>query len=257
MKYRIGILSDGGRLIVRDFILGNLGKRTLHMSLLDPDKQSAEEAAELAQMCKDAGTDAIMIGGSTGISNENLDETAERIKSKTGLPVIYFPAGPHALASKADAMFYMSLVNSTDLKWVIRAQAMASLAVKKIGIETISMGYIIVEPGMKVGEVGQAEPVKRDDLKGAMSWALGCELMGMSLVYLEAGSGADRPVPPEMISAVKGVLSVPLIVGGGIRTPEAAKAARDAGADIIVTGTFVERCHDPGMLKAVIDAVKG
>lgn len=227
------------------------------MSLLDPDKQSAEEAAELAQMCKDAGTDAIMIGGSTGISNENLDETAERIKARTGLPVIYFPAGPHALASKADAMFYMSLVNSTDLKWVIRAQAMASLAVKKIGIETISMGYIIVEPGMKVGEVGQAEPVKRDDLKGAMSWALGCELMGMSLVYLEAGSGADRPVPPEMISAVKGVLSVPLIVGGGIKTPEAAKAARDAGADIVVTGTFVERCHDPGKLKAVIDAVKG
>lgn len=241
---------------VKDFIYSNHGKGTLHMSLLDPDKQSPKEAAELAQLCKDAGTDAIMIGGSTGITSENLDETAVAIKEKTGLPVIYFPAGPHALASKADAMFYMSLVNSTDLKWVIRSQAKASLYVKKIGIETISMGYIIIEPGMKVGEVGKADAVKRDDITGAMSYALGCEMMGMSLVYLEAGSGADKPVPPEMISAVKEVLSVPLIIGGGIRTPEAAKTAKDAGADVIVTGTFVEEHPDPAILKAVIDAVK-
>ena len=241
---------------VKEYISKGIKKGTMHMSLLDPDKQSAQEAAELAQRCKDAGTDAIMIGGSTGISNENLDETALAIKKRTGLPVIYVPAGPHALSKEVDAMYYMSLVNSTDLKWVIRAQVEASTYVKKMGVETIPMGYILVEPGMKVAEVGKAECIKRDDIKGAVSWALGCELMGMHLVYLEAGSGADKPVPPEMIKAVKNAISVPLIVGGGIRTPEAAKAAKDAGADIIVTGTFIERCHDDMLLKAVISAAK-
>lgn len=242
---------------VKEYIMNGVKKGTMHMSLLDPDKQSAEKAAEIALKCKMAGTDAIMIGGSTGITSENLDETAIAIKKATGLPVIYFPAGPHALSKEVDAMYYMSLVNSRDVNMVIRAQAYASLIVKQMGVEPISMGYIIVEPGMKVGEVGQADLVGRDEIKKAMGYALGCEYMGMSLVYLEAGSGADKPVPPEMIGAVKKVLSVPLIIGGGIRTPEDAAMARMAGADIVITGTLVEQCEDDSLLKNIIAAAKG
>ena len=242
---------------VRDYIIEGVKKGTMHMTLLDPDKQSAQEAAEIALKCKEAGTDAIMIGGSTGITSENLDETALAIKKATGLPTIYFPAGPHALSKEVDAMYFMSLVNSRDLNMVIRAQAYASLIVKQLGVEPISMGYIIVEPGMKVGEVGQADLIPRDDIKKAMGYALGCEYMGMNLVYLEAGSGADQPVPPEMIGAVKKILSVPLIIGGGIKSPETAAAARMAGADIIVTGTLIEQCQDEDFLKKVIAAAKG
>lgn len=227
------------------------------MTLLDPDKQSVEEAAKIAVMCKEAGTDAIMIGGSTGITSDNLDATAVAIKKATGLKVIYFPAGPHALSKECDAIYFMSMVNSTDLKMVIGAQVYTSLIVKKMGVEPLSMGYIIIEPGMKVAEVGKAVPIKRDDLKSAMSYALACEYLGMRFVYLEAGSGADRPVPPEMIRAVKDTIKVPLIIGGGIRTPEAAEAARMAGADIIVTGTFVEQCSDKNVLRSVIHAAKG
>ncbi|MBP3385625.1 MAG: geranylgeranylglyceryl phosphate synthase family protein [Candidatus Methanomethylophilaceae archaeon] len=128
---------------------------------------------------------------------------------------------------------------------------------KKLGIEAISMGYIVVEPGMKVGKVGQADLIERDRIDKAVGYAMAAEMLGMSLVYLEAGSGADRPVPPEMISAVKASINVPLIVGGGIRTPEAAEAARKAGADIIVTGTFIEQCDDTSKLKAVVSAAKG
>ena len=242
---------------VRDYIIEGVKKGTMHMTLLDPDKQSAQEAAEIALKCKEAGTDAIMIGGSTGITSENLDETALAIKKATGLPTIYFPAGPHALSKEVDAMYFMSLVNSRDLNMVIRAQAYASLIVKQLGVEPISMGYIIVEPGMKVGEVGQADLIPRDDITKAMGYALGCEYMGMNLVYLEAGSGADQPVPPEMIGAVKKILSVPLIIGGGIKSPETAAAARMAGADIIVTGTLIEQCQDEDFLKKVIAAAKG
>ncbi len=242
---------------VKQFILDTVKKGTMHMTLLDPDKQTPAEAAKIALKCKEAGTDAVMIGGSTGITTENVDATAVAIKEATGLPTIYFPAGPHALSTKCDAIYYMSIVNSSDLMMVMGAQMMASMYIKKIGIEPLSMGYIIVEPGMKVGQVSKANLIKRDDIKSAVSHAVGCEFLGMSFVYLEAGSGADEPIPPEMIGAVKHEISIPLIVGGGIKTPETAAAARLGGADIIVTGTLVEDVSDISVLKSVIAAAKG
>ena len=242
---------------VKKYLLERIAKGTVHFTLLDPDKQSVESAADIARRAELAGTDAIMIGGSTDVTQTNLDETAKAIKKACKLPTIYFPSGAHAISGNCDSIFFMSMVNSTDTGWIIGEQVKGSLITKKLNLEPISMGYIIVEPGMKVGEVGKAKPIKRDDLKGAMSYALACEYLGMSFVYLEAGSGADRPVPPEMIKAVKEVLSVPLIVGGGIRTPAAAEAARKAGANAVVTGTFVERCSDNSELKNVIKAAKG
>ena len=151
----------------------------------------------------------------------------------------------------------MSMMNSKNLDMVIGAQVYAAPLVKKLGIETIPMGYVIVEPGMKVGQVGQADLIKRDDIPRACAYAMAAEMLGMEMVYFEAGSGADVPVPPEMIRAIKQSISIPLIIGGGIRTPEAAKAAREAGADIIVTGTLLEQCQDGSVLKAVVSAAKG
>ncbi|MCL1984148.1 MAG: geranylgeranylglyceryl/heptaprenylglyceryl phosphate synthase [Methanomassiliicoccaceae archaeon] len=242
---------------VKEYLLERMKKGTIHLTLLDPDKQPVEDAANIARKAEEAGTDAIMIGGSTDVTQDNLSATASAIKKACGLPTIYFPSGANAISEKCDAIFFMSMVNSTSIDWVIGEQVKGSLITKKLGLEPISMGYIIVEPGMKVGEVGKARPVKRDNIKEAMAYALACEYLGMNFVYLEAGSGADRPVPPEMITAVKQILSVPLIVGGGIRTPEAAEAARIAGADAVVTGTFVERCSDNCELMKVIKASKG
>jgi len=242
---------------VKKYLLERMAKGTLHFTLLDPDKQDVEDAADIARRAESMGTDAIMIGGSTDVTQKNLDDTAKAIKKACKLPTIYYPSGAHAISGNCDSIFFMSMVNSTDPAWIIGEQVKGSLITKKLNLEPISMGYIIVEPGMKVGEVGKAKPIKRDDLKGAMSYALACEYLGMNFVYLEAGSGADRPVPPEMIKAVKEVLSVPLIVGGGIRTPKAAESARLAGANAVVTGTFVERCPDDSELKDVIKAAKG
>lgn len=232
-------------------------KGTLHMALIDPDKQPPEEAGRIAERMLAAGSDAVLIGGSTGVTSENLAATTRAIKDASGLPVIHFPGNAEALSPEVDALLFMSMLNSTDLKWVIGAQVFAAPYIRKLGIETIPMGYIIVEPGMKVGEVGKADPIKRDQIDRAVAYALACEMYGMSIVYLEAGSGADRPVPPEMISAVKKAVGIPLIVGGGIRTPEAAAAAREAGADIIVTGTLLEQCSEGSVLKAVVSAAKG
>jgi len=230
---------------------------TLHMALIDPDKQSPEDAGKIAARMLEAGTDAVLIGGSTGVTNENLSSTTLAIKEASGLPVIHFPGSASALSKDVDAILFMSMLNSTDVNWIIGAQVYAAPILKKMGIETIPMGYVIVEPGMKVGEVGKADCIKRDDVKRAVSYALACQMLGMDMVYFEAGSGADRPVPPEMIRAIKEAIDIPLIIGGGIRTPEAAAAAREAGADIIVTGTLLEQCSDGSKLKAVVSAAKG
>lgn len=242
---------------VKQYLLDRIKEGTIHMALLDPDKQNPEDAGKLAAMAKKAGSDAIMIGGSTGVTSDNLGATARAIRDMSGLPSIHFPGGPNELSAEVDSIFFMSLVNSTDPLWIFKAQAYAAPYIKRLGIETLSMGYIIVEPGMKVGEVGKADPIKHTDVDKAVGYAIACEMYGMDFVYLEAGSGADKPVPPQMICAVKGSISVPLIVGGGIRTPEAATAAREAGADAIVTGTFIEECSDTGRLKAVVDAARG
>ena len=242
---------------VKQYLLDRMSEGTLHIALLDPDKQPASKAGEMARHMKEAGTDAIFIGGSTGVTTQNLSETAKAIKEASGLPAILFPGNGEAISADIDALLFMSLMNSTDLGWVNRAQVQAAPYIRKLSIETIPMGYIVVEPGMKVGEVGKAALVRRDDIKGAVAYATACEMFGMDLAYLEAGSGAGQPVPPEMISAVKESISIPLVVGGGIRTPEAAQAAREAGADIIVTGTLIEQCDDLDKLRAVVKAAKG
>ncbi len=242
---------------VKEYIAEKIKKGTVHITLLDPDKQNSEEAGRLALRMKEAGTDAFLIGGSTGVTTENLSATAKAVKAATGLPAIYFPSSPKALSRDVDCILFMSIVNAGDPLYVTRGQAMAAPYIKKLGVECISMAYIIVEPGMTVGRVTKAALVPHDDPQTAVGYAEAAELFGMQLVYLEAGSGADRPVDPAMIAAVKKSIGVPLIVGGGIRTPAAAAAAREAGADIIVTGTFVETCSDTQVLKAVVSAAKG
>lgn len=241
---------------VEDYLLQKLKTGTLHMTLIDPASQDPSEAGKIAKDACALGTDAIMIGGSTGVTQDNLDKTALEIKRNSNVPSIYFPSGASAMSANCDAIYFMSMVNSRSLDWVIREQVAGAPAVKKLGLEPLSMAYIIVEPGMKVGEVGQADVIPRDNPKLAASYALAGELLGMRSVYLEAGSGAPAHVPSDMISYVKKSISVPLIVGGGIRDATAAREVRDAGADVIVTGTIVEENGYLSRLESIINAIK-
>jgi phosphoglycerol geranylgeranyltransferase len=239
-------------------ILNLIKERPVHMTLIDPDKQAPEQAGVMARAATDGSTDAIMVGGSTGVTKYDFDETIKSIKRETSIPVIIFPTSANALSRFADAIFFMSMLNSQDLRYVMGEQKAGAPVVKKMGLEPISLGYIIVEPGMKVGEVGSAEVIKKDDNESAIGYALAGQYLGMSMIYLEAGSGADSPVPPSMIAAVKDVLQVPLIVGGGIREPEQVRAAVEAGADIIVTGTIVEETSDiENKISSLVAAARG
>ncbi|AFL95819.1 geranylgeranylglyceryl phosphate synthase-like protein [Thermococcus cleftensis] len=226
---------------VERYIHEKLEREKLHFVLLDPDDVTPEEAAKIAEMSEETGVDAIMIGGSTGAEGEVLDGVVRAIKESSDLPTILFPGSHGGISKYADAIFFMSLLNSTNPFFITGAQALGAFQVKRYGLEPIPMAYLIIEPGETVGWVGDAKPIPRHKPKIAAAYALAGQYLGMRLVYLEAGSGASQPVPPEMIALVKHVIDVPLIVGGGIRTAEQARAAVKAGADIIVTGTAIEK----------------
>lgn len=240
---------------VLEYIKDITSRRKMHMTLFDP-ADFGENGAELVKQAVRAGTDAIMVGGSTGVNSENLDYTVKSIKSITHLPVILFPTNSKTITPHADAIYYMSMLNSSRIEYIIGHQVMASLYVKKMGIEPIPMGYIIIEPGMTVGRVAGAVPVPRTDVKMAVSYALAAQYLGMSLVYLEAGSGAPSPVPGDMVEAVKSDVDIPVIVGGGIRSAADAEKVSQSGADIIVTGTIVESAGDvESALSEIINAI--
>ena len=152
----------------------------------------------------------------------------------------------------------MSLLNSNNLGYVIREHVKGAPFVKHSGLEPISMGYVIIEPGMTAGRIGEAELIKRDDLQTAVGYALAAEYLGMKFFYIEAGSGAPTPVPNEMIEAVKKNTSIPLLVGGGIRDPETAKEKALAGANVIITGTAIEKdIHFKQTLTNIVQAIEG
>jgi len=232
-------------------------RETLHFTLIDPDKQTPKELVNRVEKCKDYGTDAIMVGGSSSFSQQLLDETVKTIKKSVGLPVILFPNSAAALSKYADYVFFMSLLNADDPRFLIREQVSATPFIEKTRLRPLSMAFIVIstsrqptaiERRVKLDKIGDA------DVKKAQDYALAAQYLGMSCIYIEAGSGADKPVPLHMIKAVKSKINVPLIVGGGIRKAEQAKHIAEAGADVIVTGTIVEQ--DVQKLKTIISAIK-
>ncbi|MFQ5883892.1 MAG: geranylgeranylglyceryl/heptaprenylglyceryl phosphate synthase [Thermoplasmata archaeon] len=241
---------------VFQYILDKVEKEKMHMTLLDPDKQEPSEAGNMARMAVEAGSDAIMIGGSTGVEQGNLEYTVKEIKNSVDVPTILFPAGAHTISKYADAIYFMSILNSENVKNIVGEQRKASLVIKKMEIQTIPMGYLIVEPGMTVGRVGEASLIPRENPRIAVEYTLAGQYLGMGLIYLEAGSGAPAPVPKEMIRSVKAEMDIPLVVGGGIRSGSDAKQVAEAGADVVVTGTIVEMDRSLSVLHDIVESIK-
>lgn len=231
---------------------------TIHMTLIDPDEYSPEEAAKLSVLAEKHESAAIMVGGS-GVDVEATDACVKAVKAKVKIPVILFPGNVTGVSKHADAIFYMSLLNSRSNYWLSLAQALGTHAVSKTNLEVIPMGYLIVESGKKtsVEFYGDANAIPKNKPKIAMAFSLAAQYMGMKLVYLEAGSGALEPVTNEMIAGVKKAIKVPLIIGGGIRDGKVAYEKAKAGADIIVTGTIFEKTnHHEAKFIDILNGIK-
>jgi len=233
---------------------------TLHFSLIDPDltKQSPSKAGKIALIAEQAGSDAILIGGSTIFDQNFVDATIIAIKEKVSLPIIIFPGGAANLSKEADAILFMSILNSEDPYFIVGQQALASYTVKMSNLEVLSTGYLIIEPGGTAGWISRAKLLPRKKPKLTAAYALAAEYFGFKFVYLEAGSGSER-IPSEVIKLCSNILSIPIIVGGGVSSKEDARSFVEAGADIIVMGTFLENkvLKDNGnALKAIIDEIK-
>ena len=228
-------------------------KGTIQMTLIDPQKTGIEKSVEIAVEAEKAGTAAIMVGGSTLASNNDLDTAIQGMKTLVKVPIILFPNNISGVSKYADAIWFMSLLNSSSTYYLIDVQALTAHTVRRYGLEALPMGYIIVGEGGAAGFVGQARGIPYNHPELALGYSLAAEILGMRFVYLEAGSGAKDPIPLEMVKLVKSQINVPLIVGGGIREGKTARAMADAGADIIVTGTLVEEAA--GIRESIYDIV--
>ncbi len=223
-----------------------LQKEKLHLTLIDPDKQKVEEAVDLAKEADKAGTDAFMIGGSSPTVVLQLDEVIKKIKETSKKPVILFPSSHAVISKHADAIFFMSLLNSRNTNYLIDEQVKGAPLIKAYNIETIPMGYLIFESGNTCASqfVSDAKLLPADKPEFAVAYALTAQYLGMKNIYLEAGSGAKKSVSNETISKVKENVNIPIIVGGGIKDKNVLREKLDAGADIVVTGTINEGNHN-------------
>ena len=242
---------------VEKYLLNKIKKDgAIHLTLIDPEKVSVKSASRIACESESSQTAAIMIGGSTSISTSQLDNVIKAIKKTVAIPVILFPNNITGISKHADAIWFMSLLNSLDPYFIVGAQVLGAPLVKKFGLEAISLGYVVVGQGATVGIIGRASPIPYDKPELAAAHALAAQYLGMRFVYLEAGSGAKQPVPNEMIRIVKNLVSVPLIVGGGIRSGEQVKEKVNAGADVIVTGNIVEESEAKDKVEELVKQVK-
>jgi putative glycerol-1-phosphate prenyltransferase len=231
-------------------------QRALYLVLLDPDSFPPDENARLAAMAADGGADIILVGGSLSLKG-GMSETVREVKQSSGLPVVIFPGDLGFVVPEADAVLFLSLVSGRNPQLLIGEHVKAAPVLRNMGLEAIPTAYMLVEGGATTSvefmSGTRALPRNKPDI--AMAHALAAEYLGMQIAFMDAGSGAVSHVPEEMVRAVAGYVDIPVMVGGGIRKPEAAAMLVEAGAQLIVTGDVVERTGDLGLVSEIARAI--
>ena len=222
--------------------------------LIDPDKVTPRDVEELVTLSVEAGVDYFFVGGSLVIS-DHLEECIRQIRPLCAIPILLFPGSPSQITREADALLYLSLISGRNADLLIGQHVVSAPFVKKSGLEIISTGYMVIDGGAAttVSYISNATPVPADKAEIAMCTAMAGEMLGMKLIYMDAGSGAKKSITEEMIGAVAKHIEVPLIVGGGIRTAEKAYLNCKAGADVIVVGNAIEK--DPSLIREMAAAI--
>jgi putative glycerol-1-phosphate prenyltransferase len=222
--------------------------------LIDPDKVDEEKIDQLSGLATAAKVDYLFVGGSLVISN-HLDEVVNRLKKNCSIPIILFPGSPSQISKQADGLLYLSLISGRNPELLIGQHVISAAAVKQSGLEIISTGYMVIDGGAPttVSYISNAAPIPSDKNEIAMCTAMAGEMLGMKVIYMDAGSGAKRPITEAMIEKVAKSIEAPLIVGGGITDPEKAYRNCKAGADVIVIGNAIEK--NIALIKEMSDAI--
>jgi phosphoglycerol geranylgeranyltransferase len=226
--------------------------------IIDPcDYQSEDIAVSTAKDACKAGVDIIAVGGSMGAQGSLLDSVTKKIKESVKVPVVLFPGNIATITPHADAIYFMSLLNSRNPYWISQAQALAAPVLKRCKIEPLPIGYIVVEPGGTVGWVGDANAVPRNKPHIAAALALAGQYLGHRIIFTDAGSASPEPVNLEIVRAIRKEISIPYMVAGGIKTPEQAYEIIKNGADWIQIGTAAEKTDNvEHLLRKFVEKVK-
>ena len=223
--------------------------------LIDPDRSEKSDYMALAESAAECGVDAILVGTSFMMGG-NFGAAVKFIKEVTPLPVIIFPGSYTQITPQADAILFTSLISGRNPQYLIDEQVKGAPFIKAAGLESIPTGYMLVESGplTSVQFISGSLPIPRNKADIACAHALAAQYLGMKLAYLEAGSGAQHPIPVEMVKAVSEVVDIPLLVGGGLSTPEDCAERIGAGASFIVMGTRLERGTGRSLLRELTAA---
>lgn len=226
--------------------------------LVDPDKVAPRRPDPRWAIAGECGVAAILVGTSQG-DNPNLDCSIASIRKHATVPLILFPGSAAQVSHHVDAVLFLTLLSGRNPEFLVGQQVKGTPLVRDYGIEPIPTGYILVDTGTatSVAKHSNTTPIPESEVPSICDHALCAEYMGQSLVYLEAGSGALRPIVASVVKSVRNAISIPLIVGGGIKTPDACCSAVNAGADFVVVGTALENDQSIELLRELSDAVRG
>ncbi|WP_029034001.1 geranylgeranylglyceryl/heptaprenylglyceryl phosphate synthase [Salinimicrobium terrae] len=227
--------------ILHGIITAEKAGQKLLAVLIDPEKFDPASAQKFLQKIPFLTTH-IFIGGST-VTSEALENCTEAIKANTGLPIVLFPGDHRQISTKADALLFLSLLSGRNPDYLIEQQVRSVSFIRKTRLEIIPTAYLLIDGGKEcaVQRASGTKPLRQEDVQLIVDTALAGKYSGKQLIYLEAGSGAEIPVAPSIISEVKRAVQIPVIVGGGIRSRSQFEAAYEAGADMIVIGTAFEK----------------
>jgi putative glycerol-1-phosphate prenyltransferase len=227
--------------IYKKIVSASANSEKLLAVLIDPDKMKLENVSSFISKVNQSIATHIFVGGSE-VSGGLTETLVENIKKYTALPVVLFPGDVIQITDKADGILFLSLISGRNPEYLIGKHVEAVSKLKATNLEVIPTGYTLIENGKEtaVQRVSETKPIKRSHVQTIIDTAKAGELLGMKLIYLEAGSGATHPIEPNLISKVKQELKIPLIVGGGIRSNDELESAYNAGADLVVIGTAFE-----------------
>lgn len=234
--------------------LKNFGRKAFAV-LIDPDKAVLQRIPAMIQKLEAARVDLILVGGSL-VHGDEIHALVPLIKAHTRIPVVLFPGSLYQITPEADGILFLSLISGRNPDLLIGKHVEAAPILKKTRLEILPTGYMLIDSGRPTtaNYMSGTLPVPRDKPDIATATAIAGQMLGLKLIYMDGGSGAEFPVSHDMIRAVSGQIDIPLLVGGGIRNPEKAEKAWEAGADIVVVGHAIEKDPEAGLIMEIADA---